>query len=84
MRGEDLGPVKAVCPLVRECQGKEEGVGGLVSKGRGKRMGEGAFWRGYQERGLHLKSKQRKYPIRKGVKTNRRNVLLHRVSHVLK
>jgi hypothetical protein len=42
--GEALGPVKALCPSVGECQGQEAGVGGLVSRGRG-------FQRGNQERG---------------------------------
>jgi hypothetical protein len=28
--GETLGPVKARCPIVGECQGQEVGVGGLV------------------------------------------------------
>jgi hypothetical protein len=43
-----LGPVKALCPSVGECQGQEAGVGGLVSRG----MGEGlaGFRRGNQER----------------------------------
>jgi hypothetical protein len=31
--GEVLGPVKARCPSVGECQGREVGVGGLVSGG---------------------------------------------------
>ena len=41
MGGEALGPVKALCPSVGECQGQEAGVGGLVSRGRGR--GEGVF-----------------------------------------
>jgi hypothetical protein len=36
MGGETLSPVKALCLSVGECQGQEEGVGGLVSRGRGK------------------------------------------------
>jgi hypothetical protein len=36
MGGEALGPVKALCPSVEECQGQEAGVGGLVSRGRGR------------------------------------------------
>jgi hypothetical protein len=39
MRGEALGLVKALCPSVGECQDKEAGVGGLVSRGRGDGMG---------------------------------------------
>jgi hypothetical protein len=35
MGGEALGPVKAVCPSIGECQGREAGVGGLVSKRQG-------------------------------------------------
>jgi hypothetical protein len=33
MGGEAIGPVKAGCPSVEECQGQEMGVGGLVSRG---------------------------------------------------
>ena len=36
MGGEALGPVKALCPSVGECQGQEAGVGGLGSRGKGK------------------------------------------------
>jgi hypothetical protein len=36
MGGEVVGPVKALCPSVEECQGQESGVGGLVSMGRGR------------------------------------------------
>jgi hypothetical protein len=39
MRGEALGPVKDQCSTVRECQDREAGVGGLVSKGRGECIG---------------------------------------------
>ena len=39
MGGEALGPVKAQCPNVGECQDQEAGVGGLVSRGRGDRIG---------------------------------------------
>jgi hypothetical protein len=40
MREETLGPVKARWPSVGECQGREAGLGGLLSK---KRDGMGAF-----------------------------------------
>jgi hypothetical protein len=33
--GKALGPVKALCGSVGECQDQESGVGGLVSRGRG-------------------------------------------------
>jgi hypothetical protein len=33
MGGEALGPEKARCPNVGECQDREAGVGGLVSRG---------------------------------------------------
>jgi hypothetical protein len=52
MRGEALGevlPVKAQCPSVGVCQDREAGVGGLVSRRRGQRMGGGQ--RGNEERG---------------------------------
>ena len=42
--GRGLGPVKALCPSVEECQGQEAGVGGLGSRGRGE--GIGGFQRG--------------------------------------
>jgi hypothetical protein len=44
MGGEALGPEKALCPIIGECQGQESGVGGLMS--RGKEKGIGDFWRG--------------------------------------
>jgi hypothetical protein len=49
MRGENLGPVKAPCPSIGECQDREERVGGLVSRRRVDGMGE--VWRGNEERG---------------------------------
>ena len=49
MGGEALGPVKARCPSIGECQGQEAGVGGLVSRRRGDEIGD--FQRGNQERG---------------------------------
>jgi hypothetical protein len=49
MGGEALGPVKARCPSVVECQDREVGVGGLVIRGRGN--GIGGFQRGNEERG---------------------------------
>jgi hypothetical protein len=53
MRGKALGPVKALCPSVGECQDKEVRVSGLVSRGRDDGMGGG--WRGNEEGGQHLK-----------------------------
>jgi hypothetical protein len=47
-REEALGPVKAWFTSVRECQGQEAGVGGLVSRER--EVGIGGFQRGNQER----------------------------------
>jgi hypothetical protein len=38
-----LGPDKAGCPSVGECQDREAGVGGLVSRGKGHKIG--GFWR---------------------------------------
>jgi hypothetical protein len=35
MGGEALGPEKAQCPIVGECQDREAGVGELVSRGSG-------------------------------------------------
>jgi hypothetical protein len=36
MGGEALGPVKALSPSIRECQGQEVGVGRLVSRESGR------------------------------------------------
>jgi hypothetical protein len=61
MEGETLGPVKAQCPSVGECQGREVGVGRWVreyphrSRGRGEEIG--CFHRGNWEKGQHLKGK---------------------------
>jgi hypothetical protein len=41
--GEALGPVKALCPSVGECQGQEVRVGELVSRGREEGVGGGCF-----------------------------------------
>ena len=41
MGGEALGPVKAQCPSVGECQDRKRGMGGLVSRRRGDGMGGG-------------------------------------------
>jgi hypothetical protein len=48
MGGEALGPVKVLCPSIGECSGQEEGVGGLVNRGRGKEWGfsEGKLGKG--------------------------------------
>jgi hypothetical protein len=44
MGGEVLGPVKAECPSVGECQDQQVGVGGLLSRGMGEGIwGGGAF-----------------------------------------
>ena len=52
MGGEALGPVKALCHSVGECQCEEPGLGGLVIRGRGKEGGaDKGFQRGNQERG---------------------------------
>ena len=42
--GEGIGPVKVLCSSIGECLGQEAGVGGLVSRGR--RKGIGDFQRG--------------------------------------
>ena len=38
MREETLGLVKALCPSVGECQGREEGVGGWMGGCRKEKM----------------------------------------------
>ena len=40
LEGESLGPVKAQCPSVGECQGQEAGVGVLVIRGQGESKGK--------------------------------------------
>jgi hypothetical protein len=49
MGGEALGPEKAECPGEGECQDREAGVCGVVSRGMGNWTG--GFQRGNQERG---------------------------------
>jgi hypothetical protein len=52
--GKALGPVKAQCPRVGECQGKEVGVAGWVEDHTYRSReggGIGNFVRGNQERG---------------------------------
>jgi hypothetical protein len=51
MGGKALGPLKALCPSVGECQDQEAGVGGLVSRGRQKQ--EGVF-RGETRKGDNI------------------------------
>ena len=53
MRGEAHGPVKVLCPCVGECQDQEAGVGGLVSRGRGKKIG-GVFFGGETRKGANI------------------------------
>jgi hypothetical protein len=57
MGGEALGPIKARCPSVEECQGWEVGVGGWVEEHLHRSWGRGdgieGFWRGDQE-GDHI------------------------------
>ena len=50
MGGGTLGPVKAQCPSIGECQDREAGVSGLVSSG-GWGDGIGGLRRRNQERG---------------------------------
>ena len=40
MGGGVLDPVKILCPGIGENLGQEAGVGGLGSRGRGKRIGD--------------------------------------------
>jgi hypothetical protein len=45
-----FGPVKARCPSIRECQGREAGVGGSegenLHRSRGRGYGVGVSWEG--------------------------------------
>jgi hypothetical protein len=52
MGGEALGPVKVLCRSVGECQDQEAGVGGLVSRGRGKGIVGGCFLEGKPGKGI--------------------------------
>ena len=49
MRRELPGPEKAQYPTVGQCQDREAGVGGLVSRARGNRIR--GFQRGNEDRG---------------------------------
>jgi hypothetical protein len=51
MGREALGTVKVLCPRLGECQGQEEGVGGLLSRGRG---GDRRFSEGKLENGITI------------------------------
>jgi hypothetical protein len=54
MGGKALGPVKALCPRVGECQGQEAGVGGLVSRGEGERGRRRVFFRRETRKGDNI------------------------------
>jgi hypothetical protein len=58
MGGAALGPVKVICPSVGECQDREAGVGGLVSRGRWDRIG--FFSEGKPGKGITFKMKIKK------------------------
>jgi hypothetical protein len=49
MGGEALGPVKALCPSVGECQGQDMLVGGLVSR---RSCGDRGFSEGKSGKGI--------------------------------
>jgi hypothetical protein len=51
MGREALGPVKALCPSVGECQDRKAGLSGLVSRGMGH--GIGGF-RGERRKGNNI------------------------------
>jgi hypothetical protein len=53
MGGEALGPVKAPCPSVGECQGRRQGRvgGGNPHRSRGRKDGIGGFWEGGRKLG---------------------------------
>jgi hypothetical protein len=55
MRGEALGPVKAQCPSVGECQGREAGGDGCIGEHPHRRREREDwiedFWRRNSERG---------------------------------
>jgi hypothetical protein len=46
LRGETLGLVKALCPSAGECQNRETGMGGLVTRGRDGGASEGKIGMG--------------------------------------
>jgi hypothetical protein len=51
--GRDVvGPMKVLYPSIEECQGQEEGVGGLVSRGRGEGRGDRGFSEGKLGKGI--------------------------------
>jgi hypothetical protein len=75
---EALGPVKAPCPSVVECQSGEMRVGGWEGqyphRSRRREYGKRGFQRGNGERVSHLKCfmylKYTKYPIKKKQQKN--------------
>ena len=52
MGGEAIGPVKALCPSIGECQSQAAGVGGLVSWRSGEVIGGGGFSEGKPGKGI--------------------------------
>jgi hypothetical protein len=48
--GEAVGPVKVICPSIGECQDQEVGVGGLMNRVRGERIG--GFWEEKRSKGI--------------------------------
>ena len=50
MRGEALGPVKAQCPTIGECQGQEAGVAWVWEQGEG--LEDSGFYEGILGKGI--------------------------------
>jgi hypothetical protein len=54
VRGETLGPMKALCPSVGECQDQEAGVGGLVNRVSEQEGWDRGFFRGEPRKGDNI------------------------------
>jgi hypothetical protein len=58
--GEAFDSVKVLCPNIGECQSQEEGMDGLMSRGRDSGVSEGKLGKG-----ITLKFNKRKHIIKK-------------------
>ena len=62
--------MRALCPSVgKKCQGQEEGVGRLVSRGRGKGIGKGCFLEGKPGMGIIFEIEIKKISNKKVLKS---------------
>jgi hypothetical protein len=65
MWGEALCSMKALCPIVMECQGHKAGVGRFMSRGCGKERGGWCFSEGRPVTGITFEMKIKKISKKK-------------------